>query len=299
MRSRSPGARESSRCPTCRPSPNPATRGSTSRTRTACWRRKARRRPRCALNAAIESILKLDDVRSKFATFRASMRRAARPSNTVRDRGGSDAVGARREECEHQHRVIEDCAPEGPVTPQLVSCGPCAEPARCARTPIAGSARRSPRRSRAMPRRASRYDPARHRAPRCGGLAGDERMHGDRHHTAGFGAFLVQRVELGLERALELGHRAFHLEIGRRIVGLHRIGQRHQPRLADVHRIRLVVVDPVAARNGRPPRPGSRACARSPRGPARASPPDACPTHARCARAWRRSHRVPGRGSTR
>src|ERR1700676_1656361 len=61
-------------------------------------------------------------------------------------------------------------------------------------------------------------------------LARDERMHGDRHHTAGGLAFAVERIELPAEHHLELRNRNFHIEVSRHIVGLYRIGQRDHRR---------------------------------------------------------------------
>ena len=77
-------------------------------------------------------------------------------------------------------------------------------------------------------------------------LAGHERVDRDRHDAGDRLALAVQRVELTPQHRLEFGNRNLHFEIGRDVVGLDRIGQRHQSRAADVEQIRLIVVDPVA-----------------------------------------------------
>src|SRR5712691_2017374 len=76
-------------------------------------------------------------------------------------------------------------------------------------------------------------------------LAGHEGMDRDSHHAGDCSALAVERVELTPQHRLEFRHGRLHLEIGRHIVGLNRIRQRHQGRVADVEYIRLIIIDPV------------------------------------------------------
>jgi hypothetical protein len=61
-----------------------------------------------------------------------------------------------------------------------------------------------------------------------------------------FGVDPVRPALKAPQHRLKFGNRHLHLEIGRNIVGLHRIGQRHQRWVADLEEIGLVVVDPAA-----------------------------------------------------
>src|SRR5215216_3361574 len=73
-----------------------------------------------------------------------------------------------------------------------------------------------------------------------------ERVETDRHHAAGLGAVLVEHIELVADHAAEILRTLLELEESRNVIDLGRIGQRdHRPRV-DPHRIRLLVVHPVA-----------------------------------------------------
>src|SRR6267378_3445839 len=70
-------------------------------------------------------------------------------------------------------------------------------------------------------------------------------MQADRHDPAGLGTLGVERVELAADNLLELVDRAVAVIEVRRVVDLVGIGDRDQPLAADIHQIRLVVIDPV------------------------------------------------------
>ena len=65
-------------------------------------------------------------------------------------------------------------------------------------------------------------------------LASHERVDCDSHDAGDCFALAIERIELAPQHRFKFGNRHLHLEIGRNVVGLNRIRQRHQRRAADV-----------------------------------------------------------------